>query len=87
MRPGVADIVHLTQDTTASALSWMFYELSQHPEVVEKIRREILDRVGPTRIPTSDDLKSMKYLQVRRSRDPSSFDSHLSHHARTHDLG
>lgn len=30
---------------------------------MEKIRREILERVGPTRRPTYDDIKNMTYLQ------------------------
>ena len=51
------------QDTTAATLSWLFYELSRHPEVVARLRREILERVGPSRTPTYDDLKNMRYLQ------------------------
>ncbi|KAH8880686.1 cytochrome P450 [Thozetella sp. PMI_491] len=51
------------RDTTASTLSWTLYELARHPEVLEKLRAEIMTVVGPTRTPTYDDLKSMKYLQ------------------------
>lgn len=51
------------RDTTAGTLSFTFQELSTHPKVVAKIRREILERVGPTRRPTYDDLKNMPYLQ------------------------
>jgi len=51
------------RDTTAATLSWIFYELSQHPEIVQRLRREILESVGPTRPPTYSDLKSMRYLQ------------------------
>ncbi|KAI9823564.1 MAG: hypothetical protein M1832_002345 [Thelocarpon impressellum] len=51
------------QDTTAATLSWTFYELSRHPEVVLKLRREILERLGRDRTPTYEDLKSMRYLQ------------------------
>jgi cytochrome P450 len=52
------------RDTTACTLSWLFYELSTKPEMVKKLRAEILDYVGPTTSPTYDNLKSMKYLQV-----------------------
>ncbi len=45
-------------------MAWLFYELSAQPKIVQKLRAEILDYVGPTRPPTYDDLKSMKYLQV-----------------------
>ncbi|GAB1310348.1 Cytochrome P450 alkane hydroxylase [Madurella fahalii] len=51
------------RDTTACTLSWTIYELARHPECVEKLRAEILSVVGPTRAPTYEDLKSMKYLQ------------------------
>ncbi|KAK3906676.1 cytochrome P450 [Staphylotrichum tortipilum] len=51
------------RDTTACTLSWTVYELARHPEALEKLRAEILEVVGPTRAPTYDDLKSMKYLQ------------------------
>jgi hypothetical protein len=51
------------RDTTACTLSWTIYELARHPAAVDKLRAEILSVVGPTRAPTYDDLKSMKYLQ------------------------
>ncbi|KAL2022693.1 hypothetical protein VTK56DRAFT_4774 [Thermocarpiscus australiensis] len=51
------------RDTTACTLSWTVYELARHPEALAKLRAEILSVVGPTRAPTYDDLKSMKYLQ------------------------
>lgn len=51
------------RDTTAAALSFTFQELSMQPSIVAKLRREILERVGPTRRPTYDDIKNMTYLQ------------------------
>ncbi|KAL2271121.1 hypothetical protein VTJ83DRAFT_492 [Remersonia thermophila] len=51
------------RDTTACTLSWTIYELARHPEALKKLRAEILSVVGPTRAPTYEDLKSMKYLQ------------------------
>ena len=51
------------RDTTASTLSWVFYELGRHPEVVQRLRAEILEQVGADRAPTYRDLKDMKYLQ------------------------
>lgn len=44
-------------------LSWLFYELSAHPQIVSKLRRDILERIGPTKAPTYDDLKNIRYLQ------------------------
>lgn len=51
------------RDTTAATLSWTIYELGRHPEVVAKLRAEIMETVGDERTPTYADLKGMKYLQ------------------------
>jgi cytochrome P450 len=52
------------RDTTACTLQWTFYELSRKPHILQKLRGEILEQVGPTNKPTYADLKAMKYLQV-----------------------
>ena len=53
------------RDTTAVTLSWLFYSLSQSPEVVAALRREITATLGPNPAmqPTYEHLKSMRYLQ------------------------
>lgn len=40
------------------------HELARHPEVVAKLRREILATVGPDTPPTYRDLKNMAYLKA-----------------------
>lgn len=64
LRDQLVAVLLAGRDTTASTLSWTFYELARHPEVVQKLRAEILETVGLERAPTYDDLKNMKYLQV-----------------------
>lgn len=64
LRDQLVAVLLAGRDTTASTLSWLFYELSLKPEVVRKLRAEILDRVGPTKRPSYEDLKNLKYLQV-----------------------
>jgi cytochrome P450 len=64
LRDQIVAVLLAGRDTTACTLSWLFYELSNKPEIVQKLRDEILRVVGPTAQPTYDDLKSMKYLQV-----------------------
>lgn len=63
LRDQLVAVLLAGRDTTASTLSWTFYELARHPEVVKKLRAEILATVGLERAPTYDDLKNMKYLQ------------------------
>jgi cytochrome P450 len=63
LRDQLVAVLLAGRDTTAATLSWTFHELSKHPEVVSRLRREILERLGPHRPPTYDDLKNMRYLQ------------------------
>ncbi|KAF9450762.1 cytochrome P450 [Macrolepiota fuliginosa MF-IS2] len=52
------------RDTTAATLTFTVYLLSQHPDVMKRLRQEILDKVGPTRRPTFDDIREMRYLRA-----------------------
>jgi cytochrome P450 len=63
LRDQLVAVLLAGRDTTAITMSWLFYELSTHPHVVEKLRAEIIKHVGLEREPTYDDLKSMRYLQ------------------------
>ena len=42
----------------------MLYMLSQKPQVLKKLRQEILDHVGPSARPTYEDLRDLKYLRA-----------------------
>jgi hypothetical protein len=64
LRDQLVAVLLAGRDTTASTLSWTFYELARHREIYKKLRTEIINRVGLQRAPTYEDLKSMKYLQV-----------------------
>ncbi|KAF4554545.1 Cytochrome P450-like protein 67 [Elsinoe fawcettii] len=63
LRDQLLSVLLAARDTTAVTLSWLFYTLPSHPDVVRKLRQEILHRLGPERPPTYEDLKSMRYLQ------------------------
>lgn len=64
LRDQLVAVLLAGRDTTASTLSWTFYELARHPEILQKLRAEIIQHVGLERAPTYADLKDMKYLQV-----------------------
>jgi cytochrome P450 len=49
---------------TASTLTFVIYMLAEHPQVLTRLREEILHKVGPYRRPEYDDLKEMKYLRA-----------------------
>ena len=50
-------------ETLGVALSWVFYALSQHPQVQEKLEEE-LDRVLVGRTPTIEDLDQLTYTKM-----------------------
>jgi cytochrome P450 len=52
------------RDTTAATLSTTIYLLAQHPHIVTRLREEILEKVGPSREPTIEDFRDMKYLRA-----------------------
>ncbi|KAI0090121.1 cytochrome P450 monooxygenase pc-3 [Irpex rosettiformis] len=64
LRDEVLNIMIAGRDTTGSMLTIAVYFLSQYPEVMQRLRQEVLDRVGPTRRPTYDDVREMKYLRA-----------------------
>ena len=46
---------------TASVLSYVVYFLALHPEVMEKLRVEILQLYGSDGRPSIEDMKDLKY--------------------------
>ncbi|KAH7875855.1 cytochrome P450 [Lentinula edodes] len=64
LRDEIMNLAVAGRDTTASLLTFTAYMLSQHPEILRKLRSEILAIVGPNRRPTYDDFRDMKYLRA-----------------------
>lgn len=49
---------------TASLITFAMYMLAEHPDVLNKLRTEILGKVGTNGLPTYSDMKEMKYLRA-----------------------
>lgn len=64
IRDQVVAVLLAGRDTTAGTLSWAIYELARHPECLAKMRREIVDVVGPAKAPSYQQLKNMPYLKA-----------------------
>jgi cytochrome P450 len=60
LRDEVLTLILAGHETTATALSWTWYLLSQHPEVESKLHTE-LDTVLGGRTPATNDLPSLNY--------------------------
>jgi cytochrome P450 len=62
LRDEAVTIFAAGHETSANALAWTFYLLSQHPEVVRKLRQE-LDEVLEGRTPKFGDLRQLQYTK------------------------
>jgi cytochrome P450 len=60
LRDEVLTLILAGHETTATSLSWIWYLLSQHPEVEAKLHAE-LDEVLGGRMPTMADLANLNY--------------------------
>jgi cytochrome P450 len=49
-------------DTSANALAWTWYLLSEHPEVLEKVRAEVSEKIGEEE-PTFERIMQLAYTQ------------------------
>lgn len=63
LRDLVMNFLIAGRDTTAAALSWAIYCLSQHPEVEAAARKEVIDVCG-VRGPTYEEIQRLPYLQA-----------------------
>ncbi|KAI0693627.1 cytochrome P450 [Cerioporus squamosus] len=52
------------RDTTSCTLTFAVYALAEHPDVLKRLRKEVLDVVGPTARPTYDNVREMKYMRA-----------------------
>jgi cytochrome P450 len=58
-----SSIMLAATETTASLLTWMFFELTKHPEIKAKIKHEIESVFGQEDEITTDKLKLLKYCR------------------------
>lgn len=45
-------------------MTFTIYLLAQHPEVLVRLREEVLTHVGPSARPTYDSIRDMKFLRA-----------------------
>jgi cytochrome P450 len=62
LRDQVITFIGAGHETTAVALGWTIYLLSQHPEVDGRVRHEVTTALGD-RVPTADDLPRLRYVR------------------------
>lgn len=45
-------------------LTYSLYMLSEHPQIEDRLRKEIFESVGPTGNPTYSQIREMKYTRA-----------------------
>lgn len=45
-------------------MTFAVYMLAEHPEIADRLRKEVMDTVGGSKMPTYDDLRGMKYMRA-----------------------
>lgn len=63
LRDVIMNFMIAGRDTTANALTWVFYLLSQHPDVLRKLRKEVESEAPKGQI-NWQALKNMKYTEA-----------------------
>ncbi|KAG9006477.1 hypothetical protein FRB93_008605 [Tulasnella sp. JGI-2019a] len=62
IRDELLNILLAGRDTTAANLTFTVYFLAMHPPVLVRLRKEVMDVIGPTERPDFEQIKDMKYL-------------------------
>ncbi len=63
LRDEIVTLLVAGHDTSANALAWVWYLLTQHPEAEERLHAE-LDQILAGRIPTVEDLPQLDYTRM-----------------------
>ncbi|KAF8307680.1 cytochrome P450 [Clavulina sp. PMI_390] len=64
IRDSLMNLLLAGRDTTSALLTYVLYMFSQHPEVMSAARDETLRVVGPSAIPTYDNIRDLKYMRA-----------------------
>ncbi|KAA1473301.1 cytochrome P450 monooxygenase CYP63 [Dentipellis sp. KUC8613] len=64
IRDQLLSIIIASRDTTACLLSFVVYFLAMHPEIMERLRAEVLDVCGSTGTPDADSIRQMRYMRA-----------------------
>ncbi|CDO72297.1 hypothetical protein BN946_scf184970.g149 [Trametes cinnabarina] len=60
----ILNILIAGRDTTACTLTFAVYALAEHPDVLKRLRTEVMSVVGPSGRPTYEHVREMKYMRA-----------------------
>jgi len=63
LRDQLLNIVMAARDTTACLLTFTSYLLALHPDIMDKLRNEVLEACGETEVPSYETMRSLRYCE------------------------
>ncbi|KAF9264950.1 cytochrome P450 [Marasmius fiardii PR-910] len=60
----IINILLASRDTTASLLTFALYMLTEHRDLAQRMRDEVMEHVGETKSPTYEDIRGMKLMRA-----------------------
>jgi cytochrome P450 len=64
LRDVIINFILAGRDTTAQALTWSFWILSTHPDILSKLRAEAIGVLGASRMAKFEDMKDLTYAHA-----------------------
>ena len=49
---------------TSTLLTYTVYMFTQHPEILARVREEVIETLGPDGTPTLEDIRKLKYREL-----------------------
>jgi len=62
--PQLVNLFVAGRDTIMALLTFSVYMITEHPDVEQRLRQEIMNIVGPTSKPTYEHMWRMKYMKA-----------------------
>ncbi|KZS91082.1 cytochrome P450 monooxygenase CYP63 [Sistotremastrum niveocremeum HHB9708] len=64
IRDELLSILLASRDSTSSLLTFVIYFLAQYPDVLARVREEVLTACPPGKVPAPEDLRQLEYLRA-----------------------
>ena len=62
--PQLVNLFVAGRDTIMALLTFSVYMITEHPDVEQRLRQEIMNIVGPTSKPAYEHMRRMKYMKA-----------------------
>ncbi|KAJ3515203.1 hypothetical protein NLJ89_g1903 [Agrocybe chaxingu] len=60
----LANLLVAGRDTTMALLTFSTYMMAEHPQLEQRLRQEIYEKVGPTGRPTYENMREMRFMRA-----------------------